>query len=930
MTVCCVKKGFHRCYLYPVLVYICIWYGCSGEKKHITENDFENLELNSFVEEDFPYITTSLDARNIGASFPGDNVSARGLAIQLGNDSYACFDMDLLRWSVAWEGEFLPMVLPAQGSYHDFFQYNKNELPYPLGTPSMATGIYPGWSRNKPEFGEVRDASQETEGLYWGPIPTDLGRWNGVFIHNQSVILSYSIGPTEILELPGSVKHGHITALSRTFRIGKSASKLFVNIAEVLDGRKGVEGGQIGHLFHDNLDTVTTVAINGGDGVVKMVDNRYLTVELPPSNEEREFSILIRKGPARDTSDFEILAKGYKREIPDFKHGGPSRWNEQVLTRGKISPDTAAFVSDILTLPLPNPWKRNVRVADIGFFNGDKAAISTYEGDVWIVEGFNKKLNNLSWRRFASGFYEPMSIEVFEGEIYVYGKEGIVRLHDLNGDGEADYYEAYCNLMQQSTGTREWAADMTMDKDGNFYIAKGGHVTGLKGVLPFLSDFKPENTYRASTRHSGSILKIAADGKSLEVLATGLRMPYIGINRNTAFLTASDQQGNFVPASPIYAVHKGDYFGVPVTLHRDDHPEISRPITWIPHRIDRSSASQVWIGESKMGPLNNQLLHFSFGAPGIFRVLLDSDSETSQGGVSFIRMNYPSPILKGETNPSDGQLYVVGFNNYASNSMGISSLIRMRYTGKPSYMVNGFRAGSQGVLLSFDAELNDTSATNIENFAVKRWNYKRTGRYGSGHFKLDGSPGEELLPVLASYLAADKKSVLLLIPQMRETDQMEVMYRLDFRDGKKIEDGLWFTVHSVNDVAYRKYGIENVDLAKLDLTPDQVSALIKTELPVTVDRGRELFVKTGCIACHSTGLKTEGMYGPPFQGIYGTKRELTDGSTVLVDDAYLKESILQPEKKVAKGYGAEMPAFEGVLTDSDIQSIIFYIKTLYR
>src|SRR5690606_12267407 len=110
----------------------------------------------------------------------------------------------------------------------------------------------------------------------------------------------------------------------------------------------------------------------------------------------------------------------------------------------------------------------------------------------------------------------------------------------------------------------------------------------------------------------------------------------------------------------------------------------------IPHRIDRSSASQAWIGESKMGPLNNQLLHFSFGAPGIFRVLLDSDSETSQGGVSFIRMNYPSPILKGETNPSDGQLYVVGFNNYASNSMGISSLIRMRYTGKPSYMVNGF------------------------------------------------------------------------------------------------------------------------------------------------------------------------------------------------------------------------------------------------
>src|SRR5690606_21028105 len=108
-------------------------------------------------------------------------------------------------------------------------------------------------------------------------------------------------------------------------------------------------------------------------------------------------------------------------------------------------------------------------------FSGNKAAVSTYEGDIWIVEGINQNLRKLSWKRFASGFYEPMSIEVYKGQIFVYGKEGIVRLHDLNGDGEADFYENYCNLMQQSTGTREWAADMTMDHEGNFYIAKGGH-----------------------------------------------------------------------------------------------------------------------------------------------------------------------------------------------------------------------------------------------------------------------------------------------------------------------------------------------------------------------------------------------------------------------------------------------------------------------
>src|SRR5690606_4724139 len=201
--------------------------------------------------------------------------------------------------------------------------------------------------------------------------------------------------------------------------------------------------------------------------------------------------------------------------------------------------------------------------------------------------------------------------------------EGIVRLHDLNGDGEADFYENYCNLMQQSTGTREWAADMTMDHEGNFYIAKGGHVTGYKGILPYLSNIEPRNVYRASTQHSGSVLKISADGKELEVIATGLRMPYIGLNRSTGFLTASDQQGNFVQATPIYHVRTGDYFGVPVTKHREGNLQITDPVTWIPHRIDRSAASEAWIESDKMGPLSRQMVHFSFGRPGVFRVLLD-------------------------------------------------------------------------------------------------------------------------------------------------------------------------------------------------------------------------------------------------------------------------------------------------------------------
>jgi glucose/arabinose dehydrogenase/cytochrome c2 len=884
----------------------------------------------SFVEKSFPYITIPLIAKNLGEGFPKENVVARGLAINLGNGLYTCFDTDLLRWAVAWEGSFPQLVLPAQGSYNDFFKYNKGELPHVPGNPKVANGMYPGWSIGAPQFKEVRGKDQETEGLHWGPIPAELGCWKGVYPHGNTAVLSYSVGTQDILEMPGSATGYGITAFARTFKTGKSDKTLFLHVAEVSNATQALSEGGTGSLFSGGKkDSVTTVSLSGAEGSVRVVDNRYLVVELPASEASQEFTVLVWKGASGDREKFNALAKGFVAHIPDVSKGNPARWKQTVETRAVLSPDTSAFVTDVVTLPSQNPWGRHVRVADIAFFSGGKAAISTYEGDVWVVEGVRGDLDRLTWRRFASGFYEPFSIEVFNDQIYVYAKEGIVRLHDLNGDGEADYHENFCNLMQQSVGTREWAADMVIDKKGDIYIAKGGQVAGSAGVLPFLSGITPKNIYSASTQQSGSVLRISDQGKKIELLASGLRMPYIGLNRRTGFLTASDQQGNFVPATPIYTVKEGDYFGVPITKHHRESV-IQEPVTWIPHRVDRSAASQTWIASSEMGPLNNQMVHFSFGLPGVFRVLLDSSSNILQGGVTNIPAKYPAPVIKGEVNPEDGQLYMAGFNNYASNSLGITALLRLRYTGKTSYLLGAFKAGKRGVILSFDSPMSAAEAYRTENYKVKRWNYKRTHQYGSGHYRLDGTAGEDILPVLASYLSKDGKSILLLIPNMKKADQMELSYTLAARDGKKISDGIWFSLRHTNLLNYQGYGFKGVDLKKLNLTDEQIAGMIKSDHPVTVDRGKELFTKVGCIGCHSTGRKIEGMYGPPLQGIYGFKRELSDKTFVIADETYLRESILQPSKKVVKGYNSEMPSFEGILSESDVQSIIFYMKTLYQ
>src|SRR5690606_8998281 len=187
---------------------------------------------------------------------------------------------------------------------------------------------------------------------------------------------------------------------------------------------------------------------------------------------------------------------------------------KRIRTKGQIAPDTAAFVTDNITLPIPNPWLRNVRVADIAFFSNNKAAVSTYEGDIWLVEGINGNLNKLVWKRYASGLHEPMSIEIYKDQIYTFGREGIIRFHDLNGDDEADFYENFCNIPNQSTGTREWPADMVIDDEGNFYIAKGGHVTGYEGILPYFSTSIDDIRWKSSSIHSGSIIKIDSTGRS--------------------------------------------------------------------------------------------------------------------------------------------------------------------------------------------------------------------------------------------------------------------------------------------------------------------------------------------------------------------------------------------------------------------------------
>ncbi len=94
-----------------------------------------------------------------------------------------------------------------------------------------------------------------------------------------------------------------------------------------------------------------------------------------------------------------------------------------------------------------------------------------------------------------------------------------------------------------------------------------------------------------------------------------------------------------------------------------------------------------------------------------------------------------------------------------------------------------------------------------------------------------------------------------------------------------------------------------------------------------VEHGESLVTINGCMACHSTD-GSSGI-GPSFKGIWGEDVTLSNGSTVKVDENYIRESILEPQAKIVKGFEAvPMTSFKGILDDDEIDSIIEYIKTL--
>jgi cytochrome c oxidase subunit 2 len=91
------------------------------------------------------------------------------------------------------------------------------------------------------------------------------------------------------------------------------------------------------------------------------------------------------------------------------------------------------------------------------------------------------------------------------------------------------------------------------------------------------------------------------------------------------------------------------------------------------------------------------------------------------------------------------------------------------------------------------------------------------------------------------------------------------------------------------------------------------------------EAGLKLFTDLACVTCHRN--ENDGR-GPSLQGLFGTQVPLAGGGTVTADEAYLRESIVNPQAKLVAGYQPLMPTFQGLVSEEQLNQLLAYIKSL--
>ena len=316
----------------------------------------------------------------------------------------------MLRFSAGWTGGFLRWYPERDGLERN---------PTIDGRVHFRNAAGPGWS--------ATDSFADPRPQPYGPLPETVGRYRGLFLHGSNVVLSYSVGGCEILEMPGFVRLGPEAVFMRTLNLGKTPTRLTARVL-ACDGQEprlqsAKASGTRGTLRLTSESENRVLAFDGlPAGAEWRILDGHLCLSLPASDEVRRLRILIGEEPRMNLKEMETRLHAYLsglEPVPDLAQlcrGGPARWGEALKTKAIARPRlSGALAVDTLTVPKVNPWKSWLRFGGLDFLSADRALLGSVSGDVWMVSGLQNAAGELSWKRFATGLYQPLGLKVVNG-----------------------------------------------------------------------------------------------------------------------------------------------------------------------------------------------------------------------------------------------------------------------------------------------------------------------------------------------------------------------------------------------------------------------------------------------------------------------------------------------------------------------------------
>jgi len=402
---------------------------------------------------------------------------------------------------------------------------------------------------------------------------------------------------------------------------------------------------------------------------------------------------------------------------------------------------TLADYYPITDIPLPEG--EVIEVSGIDILPGNKIAVASRRGDIWVAENALKAdpENPPKWTLFARGLHEVIGIAWKDDWLYLTQRPEVSRIKDSDGDGRADIFETVGDGWGINGDYHEYAFGTRHDKDGNIWVVLC--LTGSGGA----SDQSP---------FRGWCMRVTPDGQTIPT-AYGIRSPGgIGFN-HLGDVFYCDNQGPWNGSSSLKHLAPGSFQGNPtgnryfeltdvlgpqppnpksgtrIEVERNKLPAFVPPPVVLTHGDLGNSPAGVECDETngKFGPFKNQLFVSEQTHSKVHRIFLEKVNGYYQGAAFPFLKGFGSGNIVARFAP-DGSMFTGGTNRgWGSHGRKPFSLQRVNWTGKVPFEIHEMHARPDGFHLTFTLPADPKTLADPASYTMECYTYIYQAGYGS-------------------------------------------------------------------------------------------------------------------------------------------------------------------------------------------------------